>query len=57
MTFSPKLRDENENVQMYTAGTINQLMHLTQGGMILIALLRGGDYDKVPCLKYFVHQA
>jgi hypothetical protein len=44
---SPSVKKESENVQLYSAGAINRAVHLTRGGMILVALLRGGDYDTV----------
>jgi hypothetical protein len=49
--FSPNVRDETENIQLYSAGAINQVTRLTQAGVILIAVLRGGDYDKVACIS------
>jgi hypothetical protein len=47
MVCSPNLKANKDNVQFYSAGSINQVTHLSQGGMILIAILRGGDYEKV----------
>lgn len=44
---SPNLKGNEDNVQFYSVGSINQVTHLSQGGMILIAILRGGDYEKV----------
>jgi holliday junction resolvase YEN1 len=45
--YSPNLKADGDRVQLYTAGAINQTAQLTHGGMILIAVLHGGDYDMV----------
>jgi hypothetical protein len=41
------MKADGDRVRLYTAGAINQTAQLTLGGMILIAILRGGDYDRV----------
>ena len=45
--YSPNLKADSNRVQLYTAGAINQMAQLTHGGMILIAVLHGGDHDMV----------
>ncbi|KAF8193646.1 PIN domain-like protein, partial [Mycena galopus ATCC 62051] len=45
----PKKKDDRHNVMVYTAENIfvTPTVSLTRGGILLIALLSGGDYDKV----------
>ncbi|KAF8131347.1 hypothetical protein K438DRAFT_1556599, partial [Mycena galopus ATCC 62051] len=44
----PKKKDDRRNVMVYTAENIfvTPTVSLTRGGILLIALLSGGDYDK-----------
>ncbi|KAF8209790.1 PIN domain-like protein [Mycena galopus ATCC 62051] len=44
----PKKKDDRHNVMVYTAENIfvTPTVSLTRGGILLIALLSGGDYDK-----------
>lgn len=46
---SPKKKDDHHNVTVYTAENIfvTPTVSLTRGGLLLIALLSGGDYDEV----------
>ncbi|KAF8151120.1 PIN domain-like protein, partial [Mycena galopus ATCC 62051] len=45
----PKKKDDRHNVMVYTAENIfiTPTVSLTREGILLIALLSGGDYDKV----------
>lgn len=45
--YSLNVKANGDRVQLYTGGAINQTAQLTRGGMILIAILHGGDYDMV----------
>lgn len=51
MLYSPHLKDDDETVRVYTSRAIEASpeVHLTHGGILLIAILCGGDYDEV-CL-------
>jgi len=51
---SPNIKKDHDDVVPYTSEGIQTSagVHLTQGGMLLIAILCGGDYDKVR----FFHQ-
>lgn len=51
-TFIPcsiSVKEDGEKVEVYTSAAVLEEVRLTQGGMVLIALLSGGDYDKVTC--------
>ncbi|EDR16161.1 uncharacterized protein LACBIDRAFT_321397 [Laccaria bicolor S238N-H82] len=57
---NPNLKKDNDNVALYTSEGIRTTagVHVTQGGMLLIAILCGGDYDKVGlvgCGKVVAH--
>lgn len=43
---------EHDVIKIYSAKMIESKLHLTRGGMILIGLLAGGDYDPV---RAFTH--
>ena len=47
--FSPDIKKDGDSIIVGTAMSIqsNKDTRLTQGGIFLIALLRGGDYDEV----------
>ena len=47
--FSPDIKKDGDSITVGTATSIlsNNGTRLTQGGIFLIALLRGGDYDEV----------
>ena len=47
--FSPNIKKDGDGITVGTLASIrsNKDTQLTQGGMFLITLLRGGDYDKV----------
>jgi hypothetical protein len=38
---------EHDTIKIYSTKMIESQLHLTRGGMILIGLLAGGDYDPV----------
>lgn len=48
-SVSPNVKLDGDNVTIYTAHLIakNPAVALTEGGMLLLALLVGGDYSKV----------
>jgi hypothetical protein len=49
LRVSPNVKEDGDNVTIYTAHSIanNPAIGLTEGGMVLIALLIGGDYSTV----------
>ena len=46
---SPDVKRDGDNVKVYTSEAVQNTpgVSLTRGGMMLIALLSGGDYDEV----------
>ena len=48
---SPNVKEDGDDVKVYTADDIRSAVSLTAGGMLLLAILCGGDYDSV---SYFI---
>ena len=51
---SPNVKKDKDRVQLYTADAVARHgdVSLTAGGMVLVAVLSGGDYSKVRVLHY-----
>jgi Holliday junction resolvase YEN1 len=49
-------KDDGQHVTVFEMADIetNEDVQLTRGGLILIALLKGGDYDPVSILPYYI---
>jgi Holliday junction resolvase YEN1 len=44
---SPNVKEDGDMIKIYTAQAIQSTLSLTAGGILLLALLCGGDYDPV----------
>ncbi|EDR06461.1 uncharacterized protein LACBIDRAFT_300170 [Laccaria bicolor S238N-H82] len=42
---NPKVKEDGDNINIYTADAICSTLSLTSGGILLLAILSGGDYD------------
>jgi holliday junction resolvase YEN1 len=53
--LSPNMKTDGDMVAIYTAKSISEHsdVSLTEGGMILFALLAGGDYDQVSAVLHY----
>jgi len=44
---SPNIKEDGDVIKIYTAQAIQSMLSLTAGGILLLAILCGGDYDPV----------
>ncbi|EDR05078.1 uncharacterized protein LACBIDRAFT_303869 [Laccaria bicolor S238N-H82] len=42
---NPNVKEDGDNINIYTADAICSTLSLTSGGILLLAILSGGDYD------------